>query len=655
MDFDDLLVNAHRLLARAPRRARALPATASATSSSTSTRTRTTRSTRSRTCSPRRTATSWSSATTTSRSTRGAAPTSATSSSSSSDYPEADGRQARAELPLDARRSSRPPTPSSPTTRDRKPKTLWTANAEGETITRYLATDERDEARFIAGEIERLLARRAPPLRRLRGLLPHERAVARARGRVPARRRAVPARRRHALLRARRDPRRDGVPAGGREPRRRGLAQAHHQHAASAASATRPSAALEDAAHASGHHASRGASRVAVAEDWLVDRPARQGRRRSPRCSTSCARSRATCATSSRAIVELVRAHRRRSRPSAPTRRAAASRTSASSSASCDEFAETHADADARRLPGVARAAHRPRHARRGRARRHAHDGAHRQGARVPGRVRRRAWRTSIFPHANSMFEPAGLEEERRLAYVGITRARERLYLTHAHQRMLYGATQHNPPRTFIGEIPEEHMRAEGVGSVGLRARRRRARGDRYGRPGVARARRARRRRPRVRRRARRGARRDAGAGRDLRRRATSSSTRRSGAASSTRSRATSSTIAFARSRRARRRCWPGSLRCSKLRRRSAATSRHDAEGTSMGPILVFGHRNPDNDSICSAVAYAHLKNLTDPENVYVPARLGPDAARDRVGASSASASRCPRRSRTCARACATS
>ncbi|HSK47331.1 MAG TPA: putative manganese-dependent inorganic diphosphatase [Coriobacteriia bacterium] len=43
-----------------------------------------------------------------------------------------------------------------------------------------------------------------------------------------------------------------------------------------------------------------------------------------------------------------------------------------------------------------------------------------------------------------------------------------------------------------------------------------------------------------------------------------------------------------------------------------------------MGPILVFGHRNPDNDSICSAVAYAHLKNLTDTENVYVPARLGP-------------------------------
>lgn len=43
-----------------------------------------------------------------------------------------------------------------------------------------------------------------------------------------------------------------------------------------------------------------------------------------------------------------------------------------------------------------------------------------------------------------------------------------------------------------------------------------------------------------------------------------------------------------------------------------------------MGLVFVFGHRNPDNDSICSAVAYAHLKNVTDPDEIYVPARLGP-------------------------------
>lgn len=43
-----------------------------------------------------------------------------------------------------------------------------------------------------------------------------------------------------------------------------------------------------------------------------------------------------------------------------------------------------------------------------------------------------------------------------------------------------------------------------------------------------------------------------------------------------------------------------------------------------MKPIYVFGHRHPDNDSICSAVAYAYLKNATDPDNTYIPARLGP-------------------------------
>ncbi len=59
-----------------------------------------------------------------------------------------------------------------------------------------------------------------------------------------------------------------------------------------------------------------------------------------------------------------------------------------------------------------------------------------------------------VFPHLRSLGEPDELEEERRLAYVGITRARERLYLTNAWSRMLYGATQYNPPSRFLDEIP---------------------------------------------------------------------------------------------------------------------------------------------------------------------------------------------------------
>ena len=60
-----------------------------------------------------------------------------------------------------------------------------------------------------------------------------------------------------------------------------------------------------------------------------------------------------------------------------------------------------------------------------------------------------------IFPHYRSMTDTAELEEERRLAYVGITRAQKRLYLTHAWSRTLFGQTQYNPPSRFLQEMPE--------------------------------------------------------------------------------------------------------------------------------------------------------------------------------------------------------
>jgi DNA helicase-2/ATP-dependent DNA helicase PcrA len=66
-----------------------------------------------------------------------------------------------------------------------------------------------------------------------------------------------------------------------------------------------------------------------------------------------------------------------------------------------------------------------------------------------------------IFPHFRSMTDQAELEEERRLAYVGITRAQERLYLTHAWSRTLFGQTSYNPPSRFLGEIPEHLVEAK--------------------------------------------------------------------------------------------------------------------------------------------------------------------------------------------------
>jgi DNA helicase II / ATP-dependent DNA helicase PcrA len=60
-----------------------------------------------------------------------------------------------------------------------------------------------------------------------------------------------------------------------------------------------------------------------------------------------------------------------------------------------------------------------------------------------------------VFPHYRSMGDAAELEEERRLAYVGITRARRRLYLTHAWSRSLFGGSNFNPPSRFLNEIPD--------------------------------------------------------------------------------------------------------------------------------------------------------------------------------------------------------
>jgi DNA helicase-2/ATP-dependent DNA helicase PcrA len=59
-----------------------------------------------------------------------------------------------------------------------------------------------------------------------------------------------------------------------------------------------------------------------------------------------------------------------------------------------------------------------------------------------------------LFPHENSIVEDKGLEEERRLMYVAVTRARQRLYLCHAQTRMLHGQTRYNLPSRFIDEIP---------------------------------------------------------------------------------------------------------------------------------------------------------------------------------------------------------
>jgi len=64
-----------------------------------------------------------------------------------------------------------------------------------------------------------------------------------------------------------------------------------------------------------------------------------------------------------------------------------------------------------------------------------------------------------LFPHENSVLEQSGLEEERRLMYVAVTRARERLYLSFSQTRMLHGQTRYNMQSRFLSEVPEESLK----------------------------------------------------------------------------------------------------------------------------------------------------------------------------------------------------
>lgn len=63
----------------------------------------------------------------------------------------------------------------------------------------------------------------------------------------------------------------------------------------------------------------------------------------------------------------------------------------------------------------------------------------------------------SIFPHSRALYDQKEMEEERRLCYVGMTRAKQELYLTHATSRMLYGGVQHNPPSRFLADVDAQY------------------------------------------------------------------------------------------------------------------------------------------------------------------------------------------------------
>jgi DNA helicase-2/ATP-dependent DNA helicase PcrA len=361
---------------------------------------------------------------------------------------------------------------------DRKPKTLWTANVEGEAITRYLASDEKDEAHFVVDEIERLLSAESRSYAEfavfyrtnaqsrvledqfLRAGVPYQ-LVGGTRFFERAEIRDV-----MAYLRAVANP---ADPVSLKRiinTPRRGIGDA-------------TVAVLEDVAyrdHVTLDEAIAGAGKA----DWLGS---------GPRAKVVAF---ATLMSAMREVGGDLRERVESIVGLSGIEAALRAEGSDESAARIEnvheffgvvqEFVDQHEDADFDQfLEWVALRTDLDTLAEGERAvtlmTLHTAKGLEFPVVFIVG------MEDGIFPHVNSIFEPAELAEERRLAYVGITRARERLYLTHAYQRMLYGATQHNPLSMFVGEIPDEHMKAEGIGSAGFE-RAGTARSDRYGRPG---------------------------------------------------------------------------------------------------------------------------------------------------------------------------
>ena len=85
----------------------------------------------------------------------------------------------------------------------------------------------------------------------------------------------------------------------------------------------------------------------------------------------------------------------------------------------------------------------------------------------------------SIFPHSRALYDPTEMEEERRLCYVGMTRAREELYLSASSSRLIFGSRQYNPPSRFLADIQASEVTPTIAGLFGNPAQ------DAFGEPEI--------------------------------------------------------------------------------------------------------------------------------------------------------------------------
>jgi DNA helicase II / ATP-dependent DNA helicase PcrA len=360
----------------------------------------------------------------------------------------------------------------------RYPKQLWTDAGHGDKVVRYHADDERDEAAFVAEEVEKLRAsgysfddiavfyRTNAQSRVLEEVLLRVGTPAQGRGRP-------------AVLRAQGDPRPARLRPAAGQPRRRRLRAARDQHPASRH--RRPHRRGDRLARPPRGHllprrrragrARPGAGRPGGGRGAVLRRPARRAADRARPRSAAAGADRGDLASHRLPRRAAGRAHHRGAGREENLRELKSvaqefheredGATGEEGLASFLESLTLVSDQD--ELEGEDEGAVTLMTL-------HTAKGLEFPVVFVVG------LEDGVFPHVRSLSDPEQLEEERRLCYVGLTRAQQRLYVTHADHRTLWGGTSYNPPSRFLDELPDELVDLRAATATSSAARRARDR-----------------------------------------------------------------------------------------------------------------------------------------------------------------------------------
>ena len=330
-------------------------------------------------------------------------------------------------------------------------KTLWTSGARGEPVKLYAAFNERDEADFVVTRILEWYASAAGVRRDSRDPVSLQRAVAQLRGGADHGAHTLPRLRRPALLRARRNQGCAGVPAPDRQSRRRRLVRAHGEPAA-ARHRRQTLDAIREAARGAGSSLWRAAAAVIAAARAgarpaaLIELPAADRAARAQRIAGLPLHEQVDHVINASGLIE----HHQKDKADRGEARVENLLELVSAARGFEPEGElpplqsflAHAVLESGEAQGDAfedcvqmMTLHSAK------------------GLEFP-LVFLCGMEDGLFPHQRSLNDLEGLEEERRLCYVGMTRAMRQLYFTYAEQRRLHGVDSYNAPSRFIRRSP---------------------------------------------------------------------------------------------------------------------------------------------------------------------------------------------------------